>query len=83
MPPDDAQVSEMVERVAAILNGHMGRAMSLAVAHECINAMLEPTFDMEVAGTEAWMQRRVDLEYAGLAWRAMINEALVRSGVRT
>lgn len=45
-------------------------------ARAAIEAMREPTTEMEVTGTEHWLVIRAQEDRAGVIWRSMIDEAI-------
>lgn len=80
--------TEMVERVAKAIYHSKPRNRPWEIlrpefqrqyekqAIVAIEAMREPTIDMEVAGTEAWLCEAAMEDRAGANYRAMIDAAL-------
>lgn len=63
-----SDTDELYEHVRRVKN----RVRALAV----MKAILEPTTDMEIAGTEAWLCEAAMEDRAGANWRAMLSHEI-------
>lgn len=77
-------MNEMIERVGAALRAaclkefgsNWNNDVAWAFAHAAIEAMREPTIEMQVAGTEQWLCVAAMEDRSAANWRAMIDAIL-------